>query len=92
VVKWVFRHYDCFLQVDGHTEVTAGLSEMFAQVLQVHLGVSNQGWVIGVQQFTNQYTLGLGFSTQPGNVKQPTGAVSVEDDSILFRESMCKKS
>jgi len=50
-------HYGCFLQVDGHTEVIASLNETFTQVLQVHLRVSNWGSVIGVQQFTNQYTL-----------------------------------
>ena len=34
----------------------------------------------------------LAFSAQPGKVKQPAGATSVEHDSILLWESVCKKS
>jgi len=47
--------------------------------------------VISVQQFTNQYTLGLGFSGQPGKVKQPAAATCVEHDTVHW-ESFGEKS
>jgi len=55
--------------------------------------VSYRGRVTGAQESTNQYTLGLAFSPQPGKVKkQPAAATSVKNDSGLLWESVGEKS
>jgi len=77
--------------IDGHAEVSAGLSEAIARVLQVRLGVCKQSSIIGVQQFTNQHAC-LAFSAQPEKAEQPAPATSVKHYSVFLWESMGEKS